>query len=172
MSNNNFIGRTKEQAVLQTALASQEPEMVAVIGRHRVGKTFLIKNTYSDRIAFEVTGIQNGPLSEQLQSFAFKINKTFYEGKAKLKPKNWLEAFQNIGNVFFSPSGTLSNEFQNLYPALFENSANHSAVIRVLSQKWKGMRRKEILEITGLPNGGTLTDVIQELLYSGFISQY
>lgn len=303
MSNNNFIGRTKEQAVLQTALASQEPEMVAVIGRHRVGKTFLIKNTYSDRIAFEVTGVQNGPLSEQLQSFAFKINKTFYEGKAKLKPKNWLEAFQmlivaleaqqysqkmvvfldelpwfdsrksgflrglgffwnswcadqnivvvicgsaaswmiehvvndrgglhnritrrvdllpfslhetqlylqsrnvrldhyqilliymvfggiphylkevqpgksaieNIGNVFFSPSGTLSNEFQNLYPALFENSANHSAVIRVLSQKWKGMRRKEILEITGLPNGGTLTDVIQELLYSGFISQY
>lgn len=96
MSNNNFIGRTKEQAVLQTALASQEPEMVAVIGRRRVGKTFLIKNTYSDRIAFEVTGIQNGPLSEQLQSFAFKINKTFYEGKAKLKPKNWLEAFQML----------------------------------------------------------------------------
>jgi uncharacterized protein len=39
-----FIGRKKEQEVLQKALQSNEAEMVSVIGRRRIGKTFLIKN--------------------------------------------------------------------------------------------------------------------------------
>lgn len=81
-------------------------------------------------------------------------------------------AIENIGAVCFSPGSTLANEFQNLYPALFENAANHSAVIRTLSKKWKGMHRKEILETSGLPDGGKTSEVLQELLYSGFISQY
>jgi uncharacterized protein len=301
--NKNLVGREREQQILLSTLESTESEMVALIGRRRVGKTFLIKNTYADRIAFEVTGLQNAEKLEQLQNFAFRINRTFYDNKAKLKPKNWLEAFQmlilalekqtypqkmvvfldelpwfdsrksgflralgffwnswcvdqnivvvicgsaaswmieqvvndkgglhnritrrvdlqpftlyetdlylksrnvrldtyqilqiymifggiphylkeilpgksaieNIGSICFSPSSTLTNEFQNLYPALFENSANHSAVIRGLSQKWKGMSRKEIIDTSGLTDGGNTSEVLQELLYSGFISQY
>jgi len=81
-------------------------------------------------------------------------------------------ATENIGAGFFTPGNTLSNEFQNLYPALFENAANHSAVIRARSQKWKGMSRKEILETAGLPNSGNTSVVLQELHYSGFISPY
>jgi uncharacterized protein len=54
-----LIGRKKEQDVLLKALNSNEPEMVAVIGRRRVGKTFLIRSVYEDRIDFELTGIQN-----------------------------------------------------------------------------------------------------------------
>ncbi len=277
--------------------------MVAVVGRRRVGKTFLIKSTFADRIAFEATGVQNAGHAEQLQNFAFRINKTFYKGAAKLKPKNWLEAFQmlilafekqafsqkmvvfldelpwfdsrksgflralgffwnswcvdqnvvvvicgsaaswmiehvvndrgglhnritrridlqpftlhetelylqnrntrldryqilqiymvfggiphylkeiepgksaveNIGRTCFSPGGTLANEFQNLYPALFENAANHSAVVRALAQKWKGMTRSEIVRTAGLPDGGKTSEVLQELLFSGFISRY
>ena len=94
--NKNLVGREHEQAVLLATLDSQEAEMVAVIGRRRVGKTFLIKNTYADRIAFEVTGVQNAEMAEQLQNFAFRINQFFYEGKAKLKSKNWLDVFQML----------------------------------------------------------------------------
>jgi uncharacterized protein len=42
-----LIGRKKEQDVLLKALNSNEPEMVAVIGRRRVGKTFLIRSVYA-----------------------------------------------------------------------------------------------------------------------------
>jgi uncharacterized protein len=38
-----FIGRKKEQEVLQKALDSGEAELISVIGRRRTGKTFLIK---------------------------------------------------------------------------------------------------------------------------------
>ena len=55
---NLFIGRKEEIAILEEALASYEAEMVAVLGRRRVGKTFLIQSIYNKRITFEVTGLQ------------------------------------------------------------------------------------------------------------------
>ena len=116
--NKNLIGREREQAVLMAALASQEAEMVAVIGRRRVGKTFLIKNTYTDRIAFEVIGVQNAEMGEQLQNFAFRINRFFYAGKAKLKPKNWLDAKPSIClNLSFT---TRFSQLINQKPPPFE----------------------------------------------------
>ncbi len=139
---NSFIGREKEQAILHNALASNEAEMVAVIGRRRVGKTSLVKIAYAEQLDFEVTGVQNAPLSEQLQSFAFRINTTFYNGKAKLRPRNWLDAFQML------------------------------ILARALSQKWKGLSRQELLDISRLPNGGNTTLAIEELISSGFVTPY
>lgn len=58
MATTKFIGREKEQAILQATMQSGDADMVAVIGRRRVGKTSLIKTVFSDRIDFEITGIQ------------------------------------------------------------------------------------------------------------------
>jgi hypothetical protein len=91
-----LIGRQLEQAILQKALLSNEPEMVAVIGRRRVGKTFLVRSTYAGKISFEITGIQNGSKLEQLQHFTDRINyyaKPVFPFQA---PKSWLEAFQML----------------------------------------------------------------------------
>jgi uncharacterized protein len=303
MVKSKFIGREKEQAILRETLQSGDADMVAVIGRRRVGKTSLIKTVFSERIDFEITGIQHAPLTEQLQHFATRINKTFYDGKAKLKPRNWLAAFQllidaleqrnktdrmvvffdelpwfdshksgfiralgffwnswavdkdivvlicgsaaswmidkvvydkgglhnritkridllpfnlyetelylksnnveydryqilllymamggtphylkevngelsateNIDIICFSPSGILNDEFNLLYPALFDNADIHLAIIRVLAQTWKGLSRKDILDQTGLADGGGITKALDELTRSGFISQY
>ncbi len=46
---NSFIGREKEIEILKTVLESNEAEIVAVIGRRRVGKTFLIKTVYEQQ---------------------------------------------------------------------------------------------------------------------------
>jgi len=53
-----LVGRVAEQKILQEALQSKQPEMISVIGRRRVGKTFLINTTYKKHIDFEITGIQ------------------------------------------------------------------------------------------------------------------
>lgn len=58
------IGREKEKAILQEALASPKSEFVVVYGRRRVGKTFLVKNVLGDQIDFEMTGIQDGNLND------------------------------------------------------------------------------------------------------------
>ena len=81
-------------------------------------------------------------------------------------------AVQNINDICFSNEGLLSDEFVNLYPALFEHSDNHIAVVRALGTKWKGLTRSEIINISKMPNGGGFTKVLNELSYSGFISEY
>ncbi|MGK0366604.1 MAG: AAA+ ATPase superfamily predicted ATPase, partial [Saprospiraceae bacterium] len=69
------IGRERELQVLQKALDSNKAEMVSVIGRRRVGKTFLVDTFYADRIVYSVTGTQDAPLGEQLENFAYNIQR-------------------------------------------------------------------------------------------------
>ncbi len=299
-----LIGRIKEQDVLQKALRSDESEMIAVIGRRRVGKTFLIRTAYNSKIDLEVTGVQNASYRAQLENFAF-LAQQISKSKTDLPaPKSWLEAFrqlitiledlkkvkrkrilffdelpwlatprsgflaalgffwnnwasknnivivicgsaaswmiqkvvqhkgglhnritkriflkpfslleteqffkhkaiklnryqitqiymimggiphylkeiesgksaaQNIDDICFSESGLLHNEFTRLYPALFENSEKHIAIIRALAKKWKGLTRKEIVQYTKLSEGGAISKMIQELIHSGFVSAY
>ena len=71
----NLVGREKEKEVLIEALSTQESEMIAIIGRRRVGKTFLVRATYQDTIAFEITGLQDASLKEQLTNFSIQIGR-------------------------------------------------------------------------------------------------
>jgi hypothetical protein len=88
-----LIGRAEEQEILSDALQSNEAEMVAVIGRRRVGKTFLIKTVYEEEMAFEVTGIQDASKQEQLQNFTIQLTK-YSSSKLPINvPNNWLAAF-------------------------------------------------------------------------------
>ena len=65
-----------------------------MIGRRRVGKTFLVNRVYGDRIAFSVTGLQNAPKREQLQNFAYQLAAYSGDERSVRQPSNWLEAFQ------------------------------------------------------------------------------
>lgn len=94
--NQPLVGRQQEQAILKKAFESNEPELVAVFGRRRVGKTFLVRSAYAGKIDFEMTGLQNGSASEQLQHFTDRLN---YHAQPILPfkpPQNWQEAFQML----------------------------------------------------------------------------
>lgn len=88
-----LIGREQEKAILERALQSQMAEMVAVIGRRRVGKTFLIRSVYADKIRFEISGVQNATLKEQLNNFHFQLKSVFGEFAPAQTPKTWQNAF-------------------------------------------------------------------------------
>lgn len=79
-----LVGRSNEREILLKALYSRKPEMIAVIGRRRVGKTFLIQNVYARNMAFHIAGIQDGTLKEQLKNFVYllkKLSKTLLQLK-------------------------------------------------------------------------------------------
>jgi hypothetical protein len=79
---------------------------------------------------------------------------------------------QNIDELFFKPHGKLWNEFNNLYATLFKNADAHVKVVEALSQKNKGLTKKEISGATKLPENGTLTKILDNLSNSGFIRPY
>ncbi len=93
-----IIGRKQEREELEKLYRSDRPEFVAVYGRRRVGKTFLIKQVFKDRITFQHTGVSpvdqndsNNRLRTQLESFYYSLLNYGLEGFAM--PKSWMEAF-------------------------------------------------------------------------------
>lgn len=89
-----LIGREAEIKVLKKALSSENAEMVSVIGRRRVGKTFLINHVYEKHIVFSISGTQNTPLKEQLGNFAYLLNEYANTKIAYKTSTSWQEAFQ------------------------------------------------------------------------------
>ena len=63
---NIIIGRSTQKQELKEALISNKPEMIALVGRRRVGKTYLVSQVYYEHLDFEITGLQYGNKQEQL----------------------------------------------------------------------------------------------------------
>lgn len=301
---NLLTGRQREIATLKKALASAESEMVSVIGRRRVGKTFLIQSVYEKQIAFQISGLQYAEKTDQLRNFRQRLRRAFPDRAEQPVPKDWLDAFfqltealdatddgrskrviffdevpwlathkakflmglsyfwnswavrrnvvvvicgsaaswmikkvlrdkgslhnrvtrrirlhpfnladteaylkaryinmnrrqlmllymamggiphylkeveagesaaQAIDRICFSEDGLLRDEFQALYPALFDQSEAHVKVIRALAKTQQGFDRQQLLSNSKLTDGGYLSRVLEELTESGFISSY
>ena len=86
-----IIGREREQHILRRCEFSEKPEFVAVYGRRRVGKTFLITRYFDNKFFFSVTGISGGSMKDQLQLFHTSLKKHF-QGDTPI-PKDWFQAF-------------------------------------------------------------------------------
>lgn len=300
----NIIGREAEIKVLQEALQSPSAELIALYGRRRVGKTYLIRTVYEKDLLLELTGLNNAPFSEQLENFSLTLARTFDLPLSIATPQTWLQAFhiliqvlekrlggtkkvffldempwfdthksgflsafdhfwntwaskqknlvvvicgsaaswmiqnvvrnrgglhnritrrmrlmpfnlyeteqflqskfihldryqllqlymttggiphylnnirrgesvtQAIDRMCFTNDGLLSDEFKDLYAALFGTSEKHENIVKSLANKPSGMTRNEIAEACQLNSGGTLTRLINELLESGFISEH
>jgi AAA+ ATPase superfamily predicted ATPase len=89
-----IIGRRSEQAALQQYIESNKPEFVAVYGRRRVGKTFLIKEFFKRSFAFYVTGLANAGKKEQLENFNTSLN--HYGRIPYPKEKSWMHMFRQL----------------------------------------------------------------------------
>jgi AAA+ ATPase superfamily predicted ATPase len=69
-----LIGRKDEIDILNNVLSSTQSEMVAVYGRRRVGKTFLIRSCYKKELLFSISGMHNATLNEQLINFSIALS--------------------------------------------------------------------------------------------------
>lgn len=296
-----IIGRKEEQQILRSAVQSENSEFVAVYGRRRVGKTYLIRETFGYKFTFQHTGLAKGNTKEQLFSFAISLRDAGYDDCPI--PKSWLEAFsllstylknstdekkivfldelpwmdtarsnfisafehfwngwasarkdivliicgsatswiinkvindhgglhnrvtkqialqpftlkecemfaqgkglemnryqlaecymvlggipyywsllekglslaQNIDKIIFAKNGKLSNEFNQLYASLFKSPEQYIDVVTALGKKKAGMTREEIIAATDMYSSGTLSKVLDELEYCGFIRKY
>ena len=92
---NEIIGRKKELSVLKSLLASTKSEFVAVYGRRRVGKTFLIRSAFDEQFTFQVTALGNAKLAQQLTNFHIALGKV-YPPAENNHATDWFTAFQQL----------------------------------------------------------------------------
>jgi uncharacterized protein len=88
-----IIGREEERELLLRALRTPRSELIAVFGRRRVGKTFLIRNLFKEQLCLELTGIHRGTMQEQLAAFHGALRK---QGRRWPMPADWMEAFEQL----------------------------------------------------------------------------
>ena len=88
---NALIGRKEEQKRLESIYNSGKNEFVAVYGRRRVGKTFLIKEFFHDKFDFYFTGIYQATKTEQLREFTRQLSET--SNQELKRPSTWFDAF-------------------------------------------------------------------------------
>lgn len=300
-TNNEIIGREREMKILRDCLESDGSEFVAVYGRRRIGKTFLIKHFFRNRFDFYMTGIADSSMSEMLEYFNMQLQQ--YSGREWPIAKTWMNAFrqlqeylsslrkkrivvfidelpwldtprsrffraldlfwngwgdsrsnfkfivcgsstswmtnkllgdkgglhnritrqiylapfnlsetekmlhskgvlwnrhqitecymivggtpyylskmdrkesvaQNIDRLFFHHAGELRNEYEFLFKSLFKDSTLYRRVVEILASKSMGMTREEIGDSLGVSTGGTLTEVLQNLITCDFIREY
>lgn len=301
---NQLIGREKEMRMLRESLNSQKSEFVAVYGRRRVGKTYLIREAFNNNFSFYLTGIANVGMKRQLAEFHARLVYHFRDEQGILPATDWFEAFrqlisllekqdsggkkiifldelpwldtrgskflsglehfwnswasarrdillvtcgsaaswminnllrnrgglhnrvteriklepfnlheteqllesknlgydryqviqvymafggipfylerlkkgwsatQNINLLCFEKNAPFRTEYEDLYASLFNRAERHTSIIEALSEKNKGLSRLEIINKTGISNGGGLSRLLKELEESSFIRPY
>lgn len=88
-----LVGRYEEIKILEDAISSHKPELIAIYGRRRIGKTFLIRSVYKERLLFDFTGIHEAGLSTQLENFNITLQKATNSNIPTVIPQNWVQAF-------------------------------------------------------------------------------
>lgn len=160
---------------LKEHIKSKNSEFIAVTGRRRVGKTYIIDTVYESHLCFRLTGIQNGSLSEQLVNFTQKL---ISHSKSTLIaiPKNWQEAFILLKNYLQTQNkkkkhvifidelpwvNTAKSGFLQLLAHLWNDflSKESNFILVVCGSSTSWITKKIIRDKGGLHN--RLTDVIR-----------
>lgn len=93
---NKLVGREREISMLKKYMQSGKPEFVAIYGRRRVGKTYLIRQFFKDKFDFYTTGVIDGTRDEQMKAFTEALRLYGYQGR---KPDTWMDAFSQLGDL-------------------------------------------------------------------------
>ncbi len=90
----HIIGRQKELLKLEQLQKSEQSEFIAVYGRRRVGKTFLIREYFNNNFAFQISGLAKASTKEQLINFNLTLKRISCQDT--IVPKSWMEAFEQL----------------------------------------------------------------------------
>lgn len=139
-----MIGRIDEKKRLLAAYESEESEFIAVYGRRRVGKTYLIRETFGNKFTFAHIGLANKNTREQLQNFQLSLRN--YGLKHVTVPETWLDAFDMLASLLKQSRSRKKVVFIDELPWM---DAPKSSFLSALEHFWNGFAsaRKDVVFI-------------------------
>ena len=155
-----IIGRKEEIKLLNKYAASNTAEFVALYGRRRVGKTFLVNHVFKDRFTFAMTGILDGDKNAQLHAFTDALD---LNGHPITKtPKNWYEAFQILRHFLTEKmkNGEPCIVFIDELPCFETHKSNFVNALGYFWNSWASLQDKLLLIVCGSATSWMMKNVI------------
>jgi len=145
-----LIGREVESDILSEALYSTEAELIAIYGRRRIGKTFLIHSVYEKNLLFEFSGVHGAMLKQQLLNFSLSMKKASRSPMRPAVSANWIEAFYTLQEYLASK---LNNKkaviFFDEFPWIHTPKSGFLASFEHFWNTWASRQRNLVVVICG-----------------------
>jgi len=157
-----LVSRKEEKQQLQMALKSNKPELIALIGRRRVGKTFLIRKAYEDHIKLEITGLQKGKQKSQLKNFYISMRAYGLSPNKEEEHDNWLDTFSLLTQQLEKLN--LSKKYVVFFDELPWMAGKRSDFIEGFSYFWNSWASKQpiVVVICGSATSWMIEKVIND----------
>ena len=123
-----IISRREEKKELEYSEKSKKSELICIYGRRRVGKTFLVEQTFRE-FAFRAVGLEKGTTKQQLKAFGQRLIE--YGDDIRRTPENWFEAFSRLDKILSSD--------------LVRRSSNGKRIVFLDEFPWFATRRSDFL---------------------------
>ena len=156
----SIIGRESEIKELNRIAGSGRAEFVALYGRRRVGKTFLVNQMFLHQFAFKMTGVIEGTLKEQFIAFADAMDDFGYAMPEQ--PKDWMSAFVMLKKALkpIVDKGERCIIFIDELPALDAENSNVAGALGYFWNQWASLQENIVLIICGSATSWMITHVI------------
>ena len=142
-----MVGRTGEIQELERLYDSDESEFVAVYGRRRVGKTYLVRETFDGRFTFLHTGLPRGRTHVQLAHF----HKSLLQAGigACQGPKDWFSAFDRLKEVIVASDQVRKIVFIDEMPWMDTPKSDFLMALEAFWNEWASARKDVLLIVCG-----------------------
>ena len=141
-----MIGRDKEIKELNRLYESDESEFIAVYGRRRVGKTYLVRETFADRFAFHHTGLPNAAKRQQLAHFKESLAAYGFKGAT---PRDWFEAFRALRETVAKCVSQRKVVFIDELPWMDTAKSGFLMALETFWNEWASARKDIVLIVCG-----------------------
>ncbi len=161
-----IIGRKREKEELLHLYESGRPEFVAIYGRRRVGKTFLVKELFKQNLSFYHTGLSPYDTSRRItarkQIEAFYASMFNFGLDEKACPQTWMEAFRMLGQLLDSQSDGTSRQliFIDELPWMDTPRSNFLGALEYFWNSWCAWRDNVMLIVCGSATSWMLDNLI------------
>ena len=142
-----FIGREKEKRSLAQAVQEEDSMFVALYGRRRVGKTYLVRETFNNRFTFYHTGLANSTMKKQLAAWRLSLREYGLQ-KATL-PHTWLDAFDALKEIIRQSDEPKKLIFIDELPWLDTQRSGFVPALENFWNGWASARKDVVLIVCG-----------------------
>ena len=154
-----LIGRKEELKTLHQALIADESKFVAIYGRRRVGKTFLVREAFNNDFAFYHTGLANE--TNRIQLAEFNRSLTSYSKQKQSKLKDWYDAFDRLGQLLAQSTIPKKVVFIDEMPWMDSPRSNFLSALEHFWNGWASARKDILLIVCGSATSWIINKVIK-----------